>query len=134
MDARGGAPGRGCLCQDTVRTCRQVGLDVEHAHLLSYLRQDDPDESQSVATAFNVVVEHLPWDDLLDLIDQVVRVLKAGGVAIFKTPNARNLHVASYTFHLDPSHVRLLASELLASLVSGGGLGLWEPETLSLHP
>jgi len=126
-----GFPAKGVdASMDMVRGCREAGLEVEHAHLLSYLRTD-PDESQSVVTAFHVV-EHLVWDDLLELIDHAVRVLKPGGVVIFETPNARNLQVASYTFHLDPSHVRPLPSELLSFLVEARGL--CEPKTVFLHP
>jgi len=110
--------------------CRRAGLDVTQADLLSYLREVRG-ESQAVVTAFQVL-EHLTWDALLEVIDQTVRVLKPGGVAIFETPNIRNFRVASYTFHLDPSHIRPLPCELLAFALQARGLS--EPKTLFLHP
>lgn len=115
---------------EMVHACREAGLDATQADLLNYLRQV-PCESQAAVTAFQVL-EHLTWDALLEVIDQTVRVLKPGGVAIFETPNARNLRVATYAFHLDPSHIRPLPCELLAFAVKARGLS--EPKTLFLHP
>lgn len=64
-----------------------------------------PDSSVGILSGFHLV-EHLPQDVLLDLIVQARRVLVAGGIVIFETPNPENVTVGSNTFYLDPTHVR----------------------------
>jgi len=113
-----------------VRACLEKRLDVVQSDVIKFMR-GVPDQSLSVVTAFHLL-EHLEWNDLVEVIDQTVRVLKPGGVAIFETPNPRNLQVASYNFYVDPTHVRPLPSELLSFLVEARGL--CQPETLPLHP
>ena len=54
-----------------------------------------------------------PFEVLLSFIDEVLRVLKPGGVALFETPNPDNVLVGSATFYLDPTHQRPLPSGLL---------------------
>ncbi len=41
-------------------------------------------------------------------MDETVRVLKPGGMAIFETPNPQNLLVGACDFYKDPSHMRPL--------------------------
>jgi O-antigen chain-terminating methyltransferase len=113
-----------------VEHCTARGLTAAHADLLEYLR-NLPGGSLSAVTLFHVV-EHLPAGCIPELLDEVVRVMKEGGVALFETPNPRNLLVATYNFHLDPTHNRPLPSELLAFLAESRGLR--SVEVLPLHP
>ena len=41
---------------------------------------------------------------LLRLLDECLRVLRPGGVAIFETPNPNNMLVGSCNFYVDPTH------------------------------
>jgi O-antigen chain-terminating methyltransferase len=115
---------------EMIRVCSNMGLKVERAEMLSFLR-GVPDDSLSALTAFHVV-EHLAFSDLTELVDQAVRVLKPGGLAIFETPNPRNVFVGTNSFYLDPTHTQPLPSELLSYLAELRGL--CEVETVFLHP
>ena len=110
--------------------CRRLGLEVEQADLFEYL-QSLPAKSVGAVTAFQVV-EHLPCESIIRLLDETIRVLAPGGVAILETPNPANLLVASYSFRLDPSHLTLVPSPLLRFIAETRGLvGV---EIQEMHP
>lgn len=109
---------------------RRRGAVVVHADAFDYLSGLD-DESVLAVTGIHVV-EHIPFPDLVRLMQQVVRVLKKGGVALFETPNPRNLIVGATTFHLDPTHVRQLPPEVMRVLLET--VGFDKVEIRPLHP
>jgi O-antigen chain-terminating methyltransferase len=113
-----------------VESCRERGLDAGQGEIPRILTTI-PDESLSVVTAFHVL-EHIAFPDLLEVIDQAVRILKPGGIAIFETPNPGNSFVSSNTFYLDPTHRHPIPSGLLAFVVEARGL--CEPKVLPLSP
>lgn len=82
-------------------------------------------------TGFHII-EHLPFDIIVKLLDETVRVLKPGGVAIFETPNPENVLVGSYTFYLDPTHRNPLPSAVIKFLSEARGL--CRVEIVNLHP
>jgi SAM-dependent methyltransferase len=126
-----GIPASGIdLNGDLVLGCQQRGLDVSEGDILKILRSF-PDQSRSVITAFHVL-EHISFQDLLEVVDQAVRVLKPGGVAIFETPNPKNLFVSSNNFYFDPTHRHPLPSELLAFVIEARGL--CDPKVIPLSP
>ena len=92
------------LDQGMLKLALQKGLDVERGDGSTYL-QTLPDNSVSVLTAFHVL-EHLPFEKVLDFFLQSKRVLIPGGVLIVETPNLENLHVMTTNFFLDPTHIR----------------------------
>jgi SAM-dependent methyltransferase len=59
------------------------------------------------------VVEHFGIHQIGRVLDEILRVLKPGGLLILETPNAHNVFVGSHDFYLDPTHVRPRPSELL---------------------
>ena len=97
-----------------------MGFDVVEGDIFQFL-QTLPDESRSIVTAFHIL-EHIRFRNMVDLIDQAVRILKPGGIAIFETPNPKNLFVSSNNFYLDPTHLHPIPSEFLAFLVEARGL------------
>jgi O-antigen chain-terminating methyltransferase len=103
-----------------IEECRQRGLDVVEGDALAYLRQL-PAASLAAVTGFHII-EHLPWDIFLTLLDETVRVLKPGGLAIFETPNPENLHVASCTFWSDPTHLKPLYPPTIQFMAEQRGL------------
>jgi len=113
-----------------VAECRASELDAVEADLLPYLRSL-PDTSLGALTGFHII-EHLPFSALIDLLDETVRLLKPGGMAIFETPNPANLLVASHTFYYDPTHRNPLPSTTMAFLAAA--CGLCRIEILPLHP
>ncbi len=113
-----------------VEECRRHGLQVEEADALAYLSRV-PNASLGAVTVFHMV-EHVPFRKLIQLLDDVTRVLEPGGVAIFETPNPNNLLVGSRNFYYDPTHRNPIPSETLRFLVESRGL--CQVEVLPLNP
>jgi 2-polyprenyl-3-methyl-5-hydroxy-6-metoxy-1,4-benzoquinol methylase len=129
--AEAGIPAKGVDSnRELVTAGRDLGLDMIQGDLFQFL-QTVPDESRSMVTAFHIL-EHVPFPDMVDLIDQAVRILKPGGIVIFETPNPKNLFVSSNNFYLDPTHLHPIPSEFLAFLVEARGL--CDPKVLPFSP
>jgi O-antigen chain-terminating methyltransferase len=90
-----------------------------------------PDSCLGGVTSFHMV-EHMPFDLVLAMIDEALRVLKRGGVLILETPNPQNLLVGAYTFYFDPSHRKPLPSPMLRFFVEARGF--CNVEIKELHP
>lgn len=68
--------------------------------------------SYGAITAFHLV-EHLPFETVLWLARESLRVLAPGGILLFETPNVRNVLVGATSFHNDPTHLRPLTDPVL---------------------
>jgi SAM-dependent methyltransferase/SOS-response transcriptional repressor LexA len=110
--------------------CRDLKLDVSEQDALSFLRELKRD-SVGVLTSFHMI-EHLDHKILIALLDETLRVLRPGGVAIFETPNPRNVVVGSCNFYLDPTHKRPLPPDLSRYLLEARGFS--KVEVQDLHP
>lgn len=108
--------------------CRARGLDVHTGDALGHLA-NLPAGSLGAVTALHLV-EHLPFATLLALTDEILRVLKPGGLLIYETPNPENLLVATQSFWLDPTHLRPLPPGLLQFLVLQRGFASAEIQRL----
>lgn len=116
--------------RESIEQCRKQGLEVVEADMIGHLR-DLSDASVAAVTGFHII-EHVSIDVLVTLLDEVMRVLRPGGVAIFETPNPENVLVGSNFFYLDPTHHHPVPSELMQFLFDNRG---FEPvEVLNLHP
>lgn len=113
-----------------VQECRERGFEVVENDALSYLRSL-PDNSLGAITSFHLI-EHLGFNERIALFDESVRVLKPGGIALFETPNPRNLLVGSCNFWADPTHLRPLYPETHQFLMEYRGF--CRVELLFLHP
>ena len=94
--------------------CLDLDLPAQQGNALEYIKGQPP-ASQSLVSAFHLV-EHVPFDKLLELIGDIKRSLKPGGLVILETPNPENLRVGAHTFHLDPTHIKPIPPDLLAFL------------------
>jgi SAM-dependent methyltransferase len=103
-----------------IEQCRERSLEVIEADAITYL-QGLPAGSLSAVTGFHFI-EHLHFETLIHLLDEVVRVLKVGGLAIFETPNPENIMVSSYNFYLDPTHRNPLPGPVARFLLESRGL------------
>ena len=113
-----------------IEQCRQQGLSVELGDAFDVLRKL-PEASLGGLAALHVV-EHLPFPLVLKLLDEALRLLRPGGVAIFETPNPKNVLVGSSNFYIDPTHRNPVHPLTLRHLMEARGLvGL---ETMMLHP
>ncbi|ARV60968.1 SAM-dependent methyltransferase [Nostocales cyanobacterium HT-58-2] len=86
--------------------CMDKGLEVMESDVIAYL-QSLPDSSLGAVTGFHII-EHLPFSVLVKLVDETVRVLHSGGIAIFETPNPENIIVGACNFYSDPTHINPL--------------------------
>jgi ubiquinone/menaquinone biosynthesis C-methylase UbiE len=82
--------------------CRERKLEVVHADAVAHLRTL-PERSLGAVTGFHII-EHLELEVLMDLLAETIRVLVSGGVAIFESPNCKNLVVGATNFNVDPTH------------------------------
>jgi O-antigen chain-terminating methyltransferase len=113
-----------------VNQCRDLGFAAEVDDGLSYLKRM-PNDYFSVVSAFHVA-EHMKIQDLEELLKETHRSLKSGGIAIFETPNPENLRVSSFTFYMDPTHLKPLPPDLFKFLAHGQGFE--HVEILRLQP
>ncbi|HSP61775.1 MAG TPA: methyltransferase domain-containing protein, partial [Pyrinomonadaceae bacterium] len=98
--------------------CRQE-LEITEADAIAYLR-GLPENSLGAVTAFHFV-EHVGLEALIDLLDEINRTLKPGGLLIVETPNPKNLVVGACNFYSDPTHRRPLFPETLQFIFNHRG-------------
>jgi O-antigen chain-terminating methyltransferase len=126
-----GLEARGVDSNDVmVERCKSLGLPVLQNDALSYLGSL-PDACIGAITSFHMV-EHMPFDVIMTLIDESLRVLKPGGIVILETPNPANFQVGAYTFHFDPTHLKPLPSPTLRFAVEARGF--CDVHVRELHP
>lgn len=113
-----------------VEECKQMDLDVTEADALVYLR-GLPERSLNVVTSFHLV-EHLPFEKLIKMLDEMVRALRPGGLLILETPNPENFMVGSCSFYTDPTHRNPIPSATLRFLLEARGLE--RVEVMKLRP
>ena len=119
LAARGFA-GRGCDTNPVmVARCREKGLAVDEADLFSWLRAQ-PESSLGGVTAYQVV-EHLPADALLPLVELAVSRLAPGGRLLLETVNAESVYAMKW-FWMDLTHVRPVPAPSLGRLMEACGL------------
>jgi len=102
-----------------VQECIEAGLAVTEADLFSHLKTIS-EESLGAVTAFHLI-EHLEFEAQIALLDEMLRVLKPGGIIIVETPNARNLLVTGGDFYRDPTHRNPVHPDTLALLARSRG-------------
>ncbi|MCV6589595.1 MAG: methyltransferase domain-containing protein [Marinobacterium sp.] len=112
-----------------VESCQAQGLDVTEADVIHYL-QTQPDNSLSAVTGFHII-EHLPFEVLFTLCEEVLRVLKPGGMVVFETPNPENILVGSHYFYQDVTHQNPLPPLMIEFLAQY--IGYSDTELLRLH-
>jgi SAM-dependent methyltransferase len=113
-----------------VTECRNRGLTVASRDLLAHLKNQAPDSTGAVS-AFHLI-EHLPLTTLVRMMDETLRVLKPGGIAIFETPNPENLIVGACSFYTDPTHKNPLPPDTALYLMETRGF--CDCEIIRLHP
>ncbi len=106
------------------------GLSIIESDLMAYLREV-ADSSLCALTGFHIV-EHLPLETLLRLLDEAVRVVAPGGLVVFETPNPENVLVGSCNFYFDPTHRNPLPAPVMQFLLESRGLS--RVEIIRLNP
>lgn len=98
------------LNETMVLECRAAGLNVQEADAMAHL-SGLADASVAAVTGMHII-EHIPFSSVVQLFDQVLRVLKPGGVVVFETPNPENMDVGACSFYMDPTHLHPLPPPL----------------------
>jgi 2-polyprenyl-3-methyl-5-hydroxy-6-metoxy-1,4-benzoquinol methylase len=113
-----------------IEECRTRKLQAVEGDAIAYLRSLDAQSLGSVTGFY--IIEHLPFPALMDLLDETVRVLRPGGVAVFETPNPGNVLVSIQKFHFEETPRQPLPSPLIRFLAEERGLS--RVEILALRP
>ena len=98
---------------------RKAGLAVVQADALSFMK-GEPSDRYAAISGFHII-EHLPFETLLEWLIEALRILRPEGVLLLETPNPSNLLVGASTFHLDPTHLKPIPAELLRTAVEAIG-------------
>jgi O-antigen chain-terminating methyltransferase len=86
-----------------VEQSKKLGLNVKNIDVIEYLTSLKS-QSISVITGFHII-EHLPFEILIRMYDEILRILKPNGMVIFETPNPENVFVGTSNFYTDPTHI-----------------------------
>jgi len=72
------------------------------------------------------VIEHIPNDLFIDMLNNCKKLLKKDGVILFTTPNPNSLLVklGRDAVYNDPSHVNIMSVKKFRNIVSKCGLGI----------
>ncbi|MGO4776221.1 methyltransferase domain-containing protein, partial [Lysobacter sp. 2RAB21] len=107
------------LNHDFVVSCADTGLKVIEGDAIEVLR-GMPEGSAGAITSMHLV-EHLPFERVVALIDEALRALRPGGLLFLETPNPENLMVGSHYFYMDPTHLNPLPPAMLRWVVENRG-------------
>lgn len=118
------------LNKSMVDLCTNKGYEAIQANAVDFLRQK---ESSSIGGVAGIhIVEHIPFESLIDIFQESYRVIAPGGFALFETPNPENLTVGSFTFWYDSSHLKPIPPDVLAFMLEYCGFG--RTKIIRLHP
>ncbi len=112
-----------------VEQCLAGGLNVAEADALDFL-MDLPEGSVGAITGLHII-EHIPFERVVRLLDESLRVLQPGGVVVFETPNPENLIVGACTFWYDPTHLHPLPPNVSRFLLEARGFASVEIKRLA---
>ncbi len=113
-----------------VGLCQELELDCVEGDALVCLKAL-PNESLGMLSGFHII-EHLPFEMFVALLDEAMRVLAQGGLILLETPNPANVLVGSHTFYMDPTHRNPMPSEMVRIIAEARGFA--EVEIRTLHP
>jgi SAM-dependent methyltransferase len=90
---------------------RARGIEVVHQDALEYLEGLEPESIDGVFAAH--LVEHLPYETVIEMLRLAHRALKPGGVIVLTTPNVRGLFAHLEMFYIHFGHVTFYHPRLL---------------------
>jgi O-antigen chain-terminating methyltransferase len=113
-----------------VEVCAEYGIDAVKGDAIAFLREQ-ADDSLAAVTGFHII-EHLPFEILLQLVNEAMRVIRPGGLVLFETPNPENILVGSHTFYHDFTHRNPVTPHAAQFLLRYAGFS--DIEVIRSHP
>jgi 2-polyprenyl-3-methyl-5-hydroxy-6-metoxy-1,4-benzoquinol methylase len=104
---------------DAVQLCREKGLQVVETDVFAFLEASADESAGGIFGA--QIIEHLPVELQLRLVDLCFQKLKPGAPLILETINPECLFALARNFYLDPTHVRPVHPELLRFAIETKG-------------
>ena len=90
---------------------RRRGVNVVCRDVIDYLRQVEENSLGGIFSAH--LVEHLPYQTVMEMIRLSYRALKPGGIILLVTPNARSAYAHLESFYKHFGHVSFYHPDLL---------------------
>ncbi len=90
---------------------KATSLNVHAPALLTQLAKQ-PDQSQAIVSAFHLI-EYLPFDDVRQVVQESLRILKPGGLLILEAPNPENIVLGAGGYYAIPNRQPPVMPELL---------------------
>jgi len=112
-------PSAWILTGNAVRQRGNGGSNVIRQDALSYLAEIEAESVDGIFSAH--LVEHLPYETVIELIRRAYRVLKPGGVIVLATPNVRGLYSHLEMFYIHFGHVTFYHPRLLCFFLEYAG-------------
>ncbi len=104
--------------EESIAICRKKGLTVHRDDGSEYLSRN-PGKFGGIFCSH--VIEHMGYDDAVNLLQLCHGALRANGIILLITPNPRDLAVISEVFWLDPTHMRPYPGLLLRAMLEAIG-------------
>ena len=102
-----------------VQHLRERGVPVVQQDVLSYLDELPAESINGIFAAH--LVEHLPYDKVLELATLAYRALRPGGIVVLATPDPRSLYAHLEMFYLHFGHVSFYHPRLLSFFLEHAG-------------
>jgi len=104
--------------------------NLKNKEAFAYLK-NCKENSFDLISAFHLI-EHIPYEQLFILLQEIKRVAKPNATILLETPNPSNLLVASNNFYIDPTHLNPLPCDMMKFLLEY--LGFSDVQIKFLHP
>ncbi|OMC77647.1 hypothetical protein BK125_14060 [Paenibacillus odorifer] len=92
------------MTDEMVEYCQDLGLPVVKQDAINYLEKQ---EDNSIGGIFlGQVIEHIPFDSIIKLVELAWNKLMPGCYLIMETPNPQTLAIFNRSFYMDPTHVK----------------------------
>jgi 2-polyprenyl-3-methyl-5-hydroxy-6-metoxy-1,4-benzoquinol methylase len=110
------------IFSEAVQQCKELGFDqIFCSDALKFLRQHYVSFDGILCSH---IIEHMPYDDAIELVRSAFDALTPGGRLVVVTPNPRDVGVIGELFWLDPTHVRPYPMPLLDAMFQSVGFSV----------
>ena len=103
-----------------VESARKIGLDVECADAITYVSSYTGARIYDVVTLFDVL-EHQTMDEMVELMSNLSRLVKKGGLVLIRVPNGQSPFGCLHQYG-DATHISVLSGPILFDIARGLGL------------